>query len=134
MPSVAAAEGNAVTRLTPDVATRLAELLIAGRSAPECATELQCGVRSVWTWKRSALVLAELERLANRSDDVRAVDVLLGLLDSADERVRLAAAQEVLRARIQRTPVEPEPPAEPPEAPPGYITIPVEMPKFVERA
>jgi hypothetical protein len=54
--------------------------------------------------------MAEVERLRNRSDQVRAVDVLLRLMECADERVALRAAELVLTHKIQRIPEEEDPP------------------------
>lgn len=54
-------------------------------------------------------MLAEVERLRIGANEIRAVDVLLELLDSVDDRIRLAASREILQRQIQRAPIEPEP-------------------------
>lgn len=102
--------GGLSARLTPERISQLAECVVAGRSMRETASLLGISVRTVSRWKASPLVIAELERLSNRSDDVRAVDILLGLMASDDERVALRAAELVLTHKIQRTPREAEPP------------------------
>ena len=65
-------------------------------------------------------MLAEIERLRSRKSELRVVDVLQGLLESDDERIRLAAAREIYRWKIQRAPVEPEPK---PDIEAGYIVV-----------
>src|SRR3954469_19860580 len=93
-------------RLTPEVAKVLAQFLAQGRSRQSIADRLDISVRTVSRWKSSPLVIAEL----NRSDDVRAADVLLRLMECDDERIALRAAELVLTHKIQRTPRESEPP------------------------
>jgi hypothetical protein len=67
-------------------------------------------------------VLAEDQRLRNRTGETRVADVLLGLLESDDERIRLAPSREIYRWKIQRAPVEPEPEPEP-DIEEGYIVV-----------
>jgi predicted transcriptional regulator len=100
--------GKWSARLTPERIKQLAECLIAGRTRKETANLLGVSPRTVSRWKKDARVLAEVERLRNGANEIRAVDVLLELLDSVDDRVRLAAAREILQRKIQRTPEEPE--------------------------
>jgi hypothetical protein len=61
--------------------------------------------------------MAEVERLRSRSDEVRAVDVLLRLMDSWDDPIALRAAELVLKHKIQRVPEEEDPP------PPGMRRV-----------
>jgi hypothetical protein len=84
-------------RLTRAQITQLAECLIAGRSRQETAELLGISVRTVSRLKAAPAVLAEMERLQSRTNDVRATDALVRLLDSGDERISLESAKELLR-------------------------------------
>jgi hypothetical protein len=106
-------------RLTPEVAEVLAQCLVEGRSRQSIADRLGVSVRTVSRWKASPLV----ERWRNRSDEVRAADVLLRLMECDDERVALRAAELVLTHKIQRTPKEPEPPGDQAPSPTSAIVI-----------
>jgi hypothetical protein len=98
------------SRLTPERIKTLAECPIAGRTRAEAADLLGLSPRPVSRWKKDPAVEAEVDRLRNRSGETRVADVLLlGLLESDDERIVLGAAQEIYRWKIQRAPVEPEP-------------------------
>jgi hypothetical protein len=115
------------TRLSTHRVARLAECLIAGRTRQETADEIGASVSSVRRWSRSPLVLAEIERLTSQTNETRAVDVLVRLMDSDDDRVALAAATEVLRRGIQATPVEQTShDQQPPEPPPGFAVVALE--------
>jgi hypothetical protein len=107
-------------RLSPERVKTLAECLIAGHTRQEAADALRVSPRTVSRWKKSPAVVAEVERLRSRTNETRAADVLQRLLESGDERIRLAAARDVLRLQIQRVPVEPEPPPAPKE---GYLVV-----------
>jgi hypothetical protein len=113
--------GGLSGRLTPARITQLAECVLAGRTRQETASLLGISARTVSRWKKSPAVIAEVVRLTSRSDDVRAVDILLGLMGSDDERVALRAAELVLTHKIQRTPQEPEPPED--QAPPAASAV-----------
>ena len=102
--------GKWSARLTPERIKQLAECLIAGRTRKETAEALGVSESSVSRWKKDPRVLAEVERLRNRTGETRAVDVLLDLLDSDSDAVRLAAVKEIFRLKIQRAPEEPSPP------------------------
>jgi hypothetical protein len=52
-------------------------------------------------------VVTEVDRLRSRTRETRVEDVLLRLLESDDERVRLMAVRETLRWNIQRAQEEP---------------------------
>ena len=117
-----ASSGKWSGRLTPERIKQLAECLIAGRTRAETAKALGVSPRTVSRWKKDPTVLAEIERLRNRTGETRAADVLLGLLKSDDERIRLAASREIYRWKIQRAPVEPEPEPEP-DIEEGYIVV-----------
>lgn len=101
--------GKWSARLTAERIKQLAECLIAGRTREETADLLGVSPRTVSRWKKDARVLAEVERLRSRSGETRVEEVLLGLLESDNERVRLGAAREILRWEIQRAPKEPLP-------------------------
>ena len=62
-------------------------------------------------------MIAEVERLRSRSDKVHAVDVLVRLMESTDERVALRASELVLTHQIQRVPEEEDAP------PPGMRVV-----------
>ena len=109
-------------RLTPERITQLAGCIVAGLTRAETAEVLRVSVRTVSRWKKDPAVLAEVDRLRNRTSETRAEDVLLRLQDSWDEKIALAAAKEVLRLQIQRARVEPEPEPEP-DIPEGYIVV-----------
>jgi hypothetical protein len=87
----------------------LAECLIAGRTRAEAAD-------------LDPAVDAEVDQLRDRSGETRVADVLLGLLESDDDRIVLGAAREIYRWKIQRAPVEPEPEPER-EVKQGYILV-----------
>ena len=109
-------------RLTPERVKVLAECLIAGRTRTETAEALRVSPRTVSRWKKDTRVLAEVERLRNRTDETRVEEVLQGLLESADDRVRLGAVRETLRWKIQRAREEPEQEDEP-TVPEGYFVV-----------
>ena len=100
--------GRFSVRLTPERIKHLAECLIAGRTRAETAEALGISVRTVSRWTKEPTVIAEVERLRNGTSETRAVDVLQRLLDSNDERVALAAAQAILRWKIQRPSEKPD--------------------------
>lgn len=91
-------------RLTPEVVEAVAQWLIEGRTRKSIADRFGVSVRTVSRWKASPLVMAEIERLRSRSDEVHAVDVLLRLMESTNERVALRASELVLTHKIQRVP------------------------------
>jgi hypothetical protein len=108
--------------LTPERIRLLAECLIAGCTRTETADALEVSPRTVTRWKKDTAVRAEVERLRNRTGETRASDVLIASLDSWDERIALSAAKEILRLKIQRMPVEPEPQPEP-NVREGYMVV-----------
>ena len=101
-------------RLTPERVKTLAECMIAGRTRAETADALGVSPRTVSRWKKNPAVVAEVDRLRSRTSETRVEDVLLRLLESDDERVRLMAVRETLRWKIQRAPEEPPPDEAPP--------------------
>jgi transcriptional regulator with XRE-family HTH domain len=109
--------GNWSARLTREQINLLAECLIAGRSRKQIAEALGVSVRTVSRWKEDLAVLAEVDRLRNRTNEAIAVDYLKSLLVSDDERVVLAAAQALSKIK---TPAKPSPAA---------IVLKVERPK-----
>ncbi len=92
--------------LTPERRKKLAECIIAGCTRRETADALGVTARTVTRYKQDREVIAEVDRLS-RTSETRVEDVLLRLLESEDERVRLMAVRETLRWKIQRVPVEP---------------------------
>jgi hypothetical protein len=106
--------GRRSARLAPERIKQLAECLIAGRTRNETAEALRVSPRTVSRWKRDPAVIAEVDRLRSRTSETRAEDVLLRLLESDDERIRLMAVRETLRWKIQRAPEEPLPDEAPP--------------------
>ena len=82
----------------------MAECLIAGRTRKEIAGALGVSARTVSRWKEDADVLAEVDRLRNRTNEAIAVDHLKSLLNSDDERVVLAAAQALSKIKTPATP------------------------------
>jgi Homeodomain-like domain-containing protein len=110
------------SRLTPERIKTLAECLIGGRTRTEAADVLGVSPRTVSRWKKNPAVLAEVDRLRSRTSETRVEDVLLRLLESDDERVRLMAVRETLRWKIQRAPEEPEKQPEP-DAPDDYLLV-----------
>lgn len=97
-------------RLTPEVVEAVAQCLIEGLTRQSIADRFGVSVRTVSRWKASPLVIAEVERLRSRSDKVHAVDVLVRLMESADERVAPRASELVLTHQIQRVPEEEDAP------------------------
>lgn len=122
-PTEPLSDGLSARRLTPEVIDTLARFLVEGRTRAEIAERLDVSVRTVSRWRSSPLVIAEVERLENRSDEVRAADVLLRLMESDDERISLRAAELVLTHRIQRTPHEAEPPVDEPAEATAAVVI-----------
>jgi predicted transcriptional regulator len=108
--------------LTPERIKKMAECIVAGCSRQETADALGVSPRTVSRWKKDPRVIAEVDRLRSRTSETRVEDVLLRLLESDDERIRLMAARETLRWRIQRAPEEPERQPEP-EVPDGYFLV-----------
>jgi hypothetical protein len=106
--------GKWSARLTPERIKQLAECLIAGRTRNETAEALGVSPRTVSRWKKDPAVVTEVDRLRSRTSETRVEDVLLRLLESDDERIRLMAVRETLRWKIQRAPEEPLP-----DVPPG---------------
>jgi hypothetical protein len=96
-------------RLTPERIKTLAECLIEGRTRAEIADALRVSPRTVSRWKKHPVVVAEVDRLRSRANEPRVEDVLIRLLKSDDEHIRLMAVRETLRWEIQRARVEPEP-------------------------
>jgi len=94
--------GSASGRLTRERIRQLAEYLIAGRTRMETANALDVSPRTVSRWKKDPVVLAEVERLLKRGPETRALEKLERLLDSADDRVALGAAQTLVRREMQR--------------------------------
>jgi hypothetical protein len=80
---------------------QLAECLLAGRTRKETAEALRVSVRTVSRWSKDPTVLAEVERLRNRTNEELATDSLKHLLRSENERIVLGAAQALLRAKYQ---------------------------------
>jgi len=108
--------------LTPERIKKVAECIVAGCSRQETADVLGVSPRTISRWKKDPRVIAEVERLRSRASEARVEDVLLRLLESDDERIRLMAARETLRWRIQRAPEEPERQPEP-DVPDGYFLV-----------
>ena len=107
-------------RLTPERVKTLAECVIEGRTRAETADALGVSPRTVSRWKKIPAVVAEVDRLRSRANEPRVEDVLIRLLKSDDEHIRLMAVRETLRWEIQRARVEPEPE---PEVEQGYIVV-----------
>jgi len=101
-------------RLTPERVKRLAECVIEGLSRAETADALDVSPRTVSRWKKNPIVEAEVDRLRSRTNEPRVEDVLIRLLKSDDEHIRLMAVRETLRWNIQRAPEEPPPDEAPP--------------------
>ena len=108
--------------LTPERIKKVAECIVAGCSRQETADVLGVSPRTISRWKKDPRVIAEVERLRSRASETRVEDVLLRLLGSDDERIRLMAVRETLRWRIQRAPEEPERQPEP-DVPDGYFLV-----------
>ena len=108
--------------LTPERIKKVAECIVAGCSRQETADVLGVSPRTISRWKKDPRVIAEVERLRSRASEARVEDVLLRLLESDDERMRLMAVRETLRWRIQRAPEEPERQPEP-DVPDGYFLV-----------
>jgi FixJ family two-component response regulator len=90
------------SHLTPERITQLAEALLAGHTRKDTAKALNVSPRTVSRWKKNPSVLAEVDRLRERTPDTRAVDTLERLLDSVDEKVALKAAETLVRREMQR--------------------------------
>jgi hypothetical protein len=118
--SSSASSGTWSGRLTPERIKTLAECLIEGRTRVETADALDVSARTVSRWKKNPVVVAEVDRLRSRANEPRVEDVLIRLLKSDDEHIRLMAVRETLRWKIQRAPEEP-PPDEP--LPPGMRRV-----------
>lgn len=108
--------------LTPERIKKVAECIVAGCSRQETADALGVSPRTVTRYKKDRGVIAEVDRLRSRTSETRVEDVLLRLLESDDERIRLMAVRETLRWRIQRAPEEPEREPEP-DVPDGYFLV-----------
>jgi predicted transcriptional regulator len=108
--------------LTPERIKKLAECIVAGCSRHEIADLLGVSPRTISRWKKDPRVIAEVERLRRRANEPRVEDVLIRLLQSDDEHIRLMAVRETLRWEIQRARVEPEPKPERPVEE-GYIVV-----------
>ena len=108
--------------LTPERIKKVAECIVAGCSRQEAADALGRSPRTVTRYKKDREVIAEVDRLRSRTSETRVEDVLLRLLESDDERIRLMAVRETLRWRIQRAPEEPERQPEP-DVPDGYFLV-----------
>src|SRR5437879_486130 len=89
--------GSVSARLTPARATQLAECILAGRTRQEMAQLLGIAPRTASRWKKNPLVVTEVERIRNRSDEQRAAEILVRLTESDDERVALRACELVLQ-------------------------------------
>jgi hypothetical protein len=108
--------------LTPERIKKVAECIVAGCARQETADVLGVSPRTISRWKKDPRVIAEVERLRSRASETRVEHVLLRLLESDDERIRLMAVRETLRWRIQRAPEEPERQPEP-EVPDEYFLV-----------
>lgn len=94
--------GGSSVALTPERVRLLAACLVAGRSRTETAEALGVSPRSVSRWKKHPRVLAEVERARNSTIETRVLGVLEDLaFHSKDERIRLQAAQVVVRWATQ---------------------------------
>jgi hypothetical protein len=107
-------------RLTPERVKTLGECVIEGRTRAETADALGVSPRTVSRWKKIPVVVAEVDRLRSRADEPRVEDVLIRLLKSDDEHIRLMAVREALRWEIQQARVEPKPERDVQE---GYIVV-----------
>jgi hypothetical protein len=108
----------------PEYVLRLAELELAGASRKEMAEALGVTPRTVSRLRHAPEVKAMTERLRSQPDSVRATTVLLDVMTSTkDERLKVDCAKAVLQYGVQRVVPEPQPAAEPPSAPPGYIVV-----------
>jgi len=108
--------------LTPERIKKVAECIVAGCSRQETADALGVSARTVSRWKTDPRVIAEVARLRSCSAQPRVEDVLIHLLKSDDEHIRLMAVRETLRWEIQRARVEPEPKPER-DVEEGYILV-----------
>ncbi|MGZ4314315.1 MAG: hypothetical protein ACXVRS_00630 [Gaiellaceae bacterium] len=94
------------------------------------AQALEISPRTASRWKKNPLVIAEVERIRNRSDQQRAAEILVRLTESDDERVALRACELVLQRSIRRTAREPEPPGD--EAAPAAAAVVLRIEKGAE--
>src|SRR5207302_10637248 len=101
--------GRVSSGLPRERINQLAECLVAGRARKETAEALRVSVRTVSRWSKDPTVLAEVERLRNRTNEELAIDSLKHLLHSEHERIVLGAAQTLLRAKNQGRPDESKP-------------------------
>jgi transcriptional regulator with XRE-family HTH domain len=108
--------------LTPERIKKVAECIVAGCSRQETADALGVSPRTISRWKKDARVIAEVDRLRTRANEPRVEDVLIRLLKSDDEHIRLMAVRETLRWEIQRARVEPEPEPKP-DVENGYMLV-----------
>jgi predicted transcriptional regulator len=93
--------------LTPERIKKVAECIVAGCSRQETADTLNVSARTVTRYKKAREVIAEVDRLRSRASETRVEDVVLRLLESDDERIRLMAVRETLRWKIQRAQEQP---------------------------
>ena len=84
--------------LTPERIKVLTDCIVSGLTRKETAKVLGKSPRTVTRWKKDPRVVAEVERRRNSTILTRALAVLDDLqLHSADDRVRLQAAQAIAR-------------------------------------
>lgn len=81
--------------LTPERIKKVAECIVAGCSRKETAGALGVSPRTVTRYKKDREVIAEVDRLRSRTSETRVEDVLLRLLESDDERIRLMAVRDL---------------------------------------
>jgi hypothetical protein len=83
--------------MRPEHVRAIAEGEVAGLSRAEIAAKTELTPRTISRYRHRPEVLAEVERLRSRTPESRAVDILLRLSDSEDERIALDAAKEILK-------------------------------------
>jgi transcriptional regulator with XRE-family HTH domain len=108
--------------MRPDHIRAIAEGEIAGLSRREIASKTGLTPRTISRYRRRPEVLAAVEQLRRLPRSERAQDVLVGLLASDSETIRLQAALGIVRYGVQRVRPEAEP-VEPPAAPPGFVLV-----------
>jgi transcriptional regulator with XRE-family HTH domain len=94
--------------MKPEILRLIAEAEVAGLSRSEIALKTGLTPRTISRYRHRTEVRKAVELLRQQPRQERAQDVLVGLLGSESESIRLQAALGIVRYGVQKVRAEPE--------------------------